>query len=105
MSVSVLARGENHMTRITWSGVMLATLLVIAGLVAVAPPLLGQSAGTGALTGTGTDPAAAVVPGAMVTPTSTDTNQARTGTTGAGGTYNFALLPPGTYRIRFNDGS
>src|SRR5205807_2447058 len=36
-----------------------------------------------------------------VTLTSTDTNQVRTATTGADGTYKFALLPPGTYRVRF----
>lgn len=62
---------------------------------------LAQSAGTAGLTGTITDPTGAVVPGVTVTATNTDTNQARTATTGADGTYKFTLLPPGNYRLRF----
>ena len=65
------------------------------------PSLLAQSAGTGALTGTVTDPTGAVVPNVTVTLTSADTNQARSANTGADGTYKFGLLPPGTYRVRF----
>src|SRR5438445_664765 len=61
----------------------------------------GQTAGTGALTGTVTDPTGAVVPNATVTLTSTDTGQERGTTSGADGTYVFSLLPPGTYRVRF----
>ena len=65
------------------------------------PTLLAQSAGTGALTGTVTDPSGAVIPNVTVTLTSTDTNQARSADTGADGSYKFALLPPGAYRVRF----
>jgi hypothetical protein len=65
------------------------------------PSVLAQSAGTGALTGTVKDQTGAVVPNATVTLTSTDTNQARTATTGADGAYRFNLLPPGAYRVRF----
>ena len=78
-------------------------LLLVAALLLVpwVPSIMAQSAGTGALTGTITDPTGAVVPNVNVTLTSADTNQARTATTGNDGTYKFTLLPPGTYRVRF----
>jgi hypothetical protein len=66
-----------------------------------APTLPAQSAGTGALTGTVTDPTGSVVPGATVTATNTETSQTRTTTTGTDGSYKFSLLPPGTYRMKF----
>ena len=74
--------------------------LVIA-LVAGIPALLAQSAGTGALTGTLTDPSGASVPNATVTLTNAETNQVRTTTSGSDGVYRFTLIPPGTYRVRF----
>jgi Carboxypeptidase regulatory-like domain/TonB-dependent Receptor Plug Domain len=37
-----------------------------------------------------------------VTLTSNDTNQTRTATTGTDGSYKFALLPPGNYRVTFS---
>ena len=76
-------------------------LLAVSAFV-LASSLLAQSAGTGALTGTVTDPTGGVVPGAQVTLISTDTNQTRTAATGIDGSYRFALLPPGTYRVRFS---
>jgi hypothetical protein len=63
--------------------------------------LVAQSAGTGALAGTITDPSGAVVPGVNVSATNTETNQSRTTTTGTDGSYKFTLLPPGNYRVRF----
>jgi hypothetical protein len=71
-------------------------------LVTEAQGLMAQSAGTGALAGTVTDSSGARIPNATVTVTNTDTNQSRTITTGNDGTYKFALLPPGTYRVRFS---
>ena len=65
------------------------------------PSLLAQSAGTGALEGTVTDPSGAVIPNVTVSLTSADTNQSRTVTTSADGSYKFGLLPPGAYRARF----
>ncbi len=63
--------------------------------------LMAQSAGTGALTGTITDPSGAVVPNVAVTLTNTETSQARNTTTGADGVYKFALIPPGNYKVTF----
>jgi Carboxypeptidase regulatory-like domain/TonB-dependent Receptor Plug Domain len=62
--------------------------------------LMAQTASTGALTGTITDPTGAVVTGATVTLTSVDTGQARTTMTMTDGTYQFTLLAPGNYRVR-----
>ncbi|HTC91183.1 MAG TPA: carboxypeptidase-like regulatory domain-containing protein [Bryobacteraceae bacterium] len=66
------------------------------------PSLLGQSAGTGALTGTVTDASGAVVPAVTVTLRNAETNQARSVITGSDGTYKFTLLPPGSYDVRFS---
>ncbi len=77
-------------------------VVMLAMLLAVFSPLASaQSAGTGALTGTVTDMTGAVVPNVTVTLTSSETNQARTTTTGTDGVYRFSLIPPGTYRVRF----
>ncbi|MBV8845486.1 MAG: carboxypeptidase regulatory-like domain-containing protein, partial [Bryobacterales bacterium] len=76
-------------------------VLLLFAVYTRAPLLIAQSAGTGALAGTVTDPSGASVPGATVTATNTETSQARTTTTGSDGTYKFSLLPPGTYRLKF----
>ena len=78
-----------------------AALLLAVLMIVSAPVLLAQSAGTSALTGTITDPSGAAVPNVTVTLTSADTNQVRTATSGADGSYRFTLLPPGVYRVRF----
>src|SRR5215469_815181 len=80
----------------------LRKLLFIAASISLNSSLFAQSAGTGALTGTVTDTSGAVVPGATVVLTSTDTNQVRSATTGAEGGYKFSLLPPGTYNVKFS---
>src|ERR1700693_4487830 len=85
------------------SRTLLRTVLVIAIVFVIGiPALLAQSAGTGALTGTLTDPSGASIPNATVTLTNTQTNQSRTTTTGADGSYRFPLIPPGEYRVRFS---
>ena len=89
------------MTSVQLSVYRLSILLVIAAVMALTPSLLAQSAGTGALTGTVTDATGGVIPGVTVTLTSTDTNQTRSTATGENGSYRFALLPPGTYGVRF----
>ncbi|MBV9506360.1 MAG: TonB-dependent receptor, partial [Acidobacteriia bacterium] len=62
---------------------------------------MAQSAGTGALTGAVTDPSGAAIPNVTVTLTNTETGQVRTATSGTDGVYRFALLSPGTYRVKF----
>lgn len=63
--------------------------------------LLAQSAGTGALTGSVTDPTGAVIPNVTVTLTNNATGQVRTTATGADGAYRFSLIAPGDYKVRF----
>ena len=63
---------------------------------------LAQTAGTGALTGTLSDPSGAVIPGVTVTVTNNDTGQQRNAKTGADGTFTVSLLPPGNYKVKFS---
>src|ERR1035438_2266516 len=85
----------SHMTsRCNW-------LAAVSLFVVLAPSLMAQTSATGALTGTVTDPTGAVVPNVTVTATNTDTGQVRAVMTGADGSYNFGLLSPGTYRVKF----
>ena len=79
----------------------IALLLVGSLLIATAPFLSAQTAGTGALTGTVSDSSGAVIPNATVTATSVDTGQSRTAMTASDGAYTISLLPPGKYRVRF----
>src|SRR5882757_1102748 len=54
---------------------------------------------TGSISGLVRDRSQAVVVGAKVVITNTDTNQSQTATTGADGTYRFLALPVGHYKI------
>ena len=75
-------------------------ILFLAFLIG-SPSLFGQSAATGALTGTVKDSSGAVVPNATVTATSLGTDQSRATTTDAGGVYKFGFLPPDNYKLKF----
>ncbi len=77
-------------------------LAVAAFLAFYVPAVLAQSATTGALTGTLTDPSGAVITGAAVTATNIATGAVRTATTDANGSYKFSLLPPGNYSLKFS---
>ncbi|HVB85976.1 MAG TPA: carboxypeptidase-like regulatory domain-containing protein [Candidatus Dormibacteraeota bacterium] len=79
----------------TWVLACMAAVLLCVSLAQA------QSAGTGAIAGTVTDPSGAAVAKAKVTLTSLATNQTRTTTAGANGEYRFSLLPPGTYKLDF----
>ncbi len=76
-------------------------VLVVVLAMFLAASLVAQTAGTGALVGTVTDPSGAVVPSVSVTVTNTDTQQSRSVVTSADGTYRFGFLPPGTYQVKF----
>src|SRR5215475_7797694 len=58
-----------------------------------------QSASTGALTGTVTDPTRAVVQKAKVTLRNYGTGTTLTAVTNQDGSYRFSLLPPGEYQL------
>lgn len=85
----------------TSQGVLYAWLTFASVFVWI-PSLAAQTAGTGALTGTVTDPTGAVVPNVTVIATSTDTGQLRTTVTGPNGFYSIGLLTPGIYRLKFD---
>jgi Carboxypeptidase regulatory-like domain/TonB dependent receptor-like, beta-barrel len=81
---------------------LLLILASVAGLFAIgAPQMAAQTANTGALTGTVTDPSGAVIAGAKVTVTNLATGQSRTVTTDSKGSYQISLLPPGNYSVHF----
>ena len=82
---------------------LVISLLVFLGVVLLGASIAdAQTAATGALAGTVTDPQGRAVPNATVTATSLDTNQSRTATTGASGDYKFSLLPEGNYSLKFS---
>jgi hypothetical protein len=81
--------------------VVVGCYALVCFAVTLTPAALGQSATTGALTGTVKDTSGAVVPNAMVTVTSLATGQARTTTTSVSGTYTVGFLPPGDYQVKF----
>ena len=69
-------------------------------VIVTALEVFAQSASTGALTGTVTDPKGAVVAQATITLRSNGTGQVLTGVTDLEGLYRFSLLPPGQYELR-----
>jgi predicted porin len=80
------------------------TVLLLAGfaILFLRPSMTrAQTAATGALTGTVTDPSGSAVANVLVTATNKGTSQARKEKTGADGVYKFSLLPPGDYRVKF----
>jgi len=73
---------------------LLALLFLLATTVAGA-----QMSGTGAISGTVTDPTGAVVANATVTATSVDTNANTVRSTTKAGDFNITPLPPGVYTV------
>ncbi|HXQ26419.1 MAG TPA: carboxypeptidase regulatory-like domain-containing protein, partial [Candidatus Acidoferrales bacterium] len=79
-----------------------ALVVCLVALFTCVSPALAQSATTGALTGTVTDPSGAVIAGANVAATNVGTGQSRGTVTDAGGLYKISLLPPGNYSVKFS---
>jgi Carboxypeptidase regulatory-like domain len=79
-----------------------ALLVCLVALFICVSPVMAQSATTGALTGTVTDPSGAVISGATVTATSLATGQSRDATTDSSGLYRLSQLPPGNYSVKFS---
>src|SRR5260370_6619550 len=70
-----------------------------AVLLLAATGLRAQSIITGAVSGTVTDPAGAILPNATVTLTNTATADIQNGKTNTSGVYLFPLLKPGEYTV------
>jgi hypothetical protein len=68
-------------------------------------PVLAQSAGSGAIAGTITDPAGAVIPGIPVVITDSDTGATRTVTSNGAGYFSAPFLQPGHYEVVLGGGS
>ena len=64
--------------------------------------LMAQTASTGVIAGKLTDVHGAAIAGRTVTSVEYASHRALTTTTNTGGAYEFALLPPGSYTIRFS---
>jgi hypothetical protein len=71
----------------------------------IAAPAIAQTAGTGTIAGTVTDATGAIVPGAIVVITDTDTGAIRNLTTNNDGQYNVTFLQPGHYEVVLGGGS
>jgi hypothetical protein len=74
----------------------LASVVILASLAALS---LAQTAGTGAIAGTITDPNGAVVAGASISAIDVTTGEKRTSVSSSTGTYLVPLLLPATYRV------
>jgi outer membrane receptor protein involved in Fe transport len=75
--------------------------LVLACIALFAVWVFAQAGGTGAVTGTVTDPSGAVISGATVAIANVNTGVSRPAvTTGPTGAYTFSNLPPGIYDVK-----
>lgn len=81
---------------------VLANLILLLTSATLSNLCIAQTASTGALTGTVSDPTGAVVAGANVTATNESTAASRSVVSGSDGTYRIAALPPGSYRVEIN---
>src|ERR1700722_17496721 len=74
-------------------------LAVVIGALFLGPITALAQESTGTILGTVSDPQGAVIPGASVTATNTDTHFTRTVPTEANGEYRLPALPVGNYEV------
>ncbi len=91
-------RGSRLLTARGLTALAVASVMVVALTAIICAPVRAQVI-YGAIVGTVTDASGGAVPGADVKVTSLGTNEVRTGSTSAAGTYSFPNLPPGQYRV------
>ena len=82
-----------------YRGLGLASIFALGISLLFLPVSYGQSIISGDVTGSVTDPTGADVPNATVTLTNVNTSAATKTTTNGAGTYHFAFVQPGTYKI------
>jgi Carboxypeptidase regulatory-like domain/TonB dependent receptor len=93
------------MTRLTNQMMRALSIPVIAGFflallfLLTSPVLKAQTSGTGSIEGTVTDSTGAVLPGATITATNSDTGVKTTAVSTGAGRYVISLLLPGTYNV------
>jgi len=80
------------------AGRTVTTIFAVLAALALAAPLAAQTTGT--VTGVVKDPSGAVVAGAKITATHTETGATRSVTSDAEGRYVFAAMPVGLYTLR-----
>ena len=83
--------------RVRFVRALAALLLVLAG--AWLPPHLFAQANSSAISGVVHDPSQAVIAGAAITVTNTETGLTRTRESDAAGRYRVGELPPGNYTL------
>ncbi len=74
-------------------------MFLVCVLLGISHELFAQTAATGALRGTVTDPSGGVLPGVTIKVTSATTGQTRTAVTQANGVYLVPFLPVAVYRV------
>src|ERR1700739_1615389 len=88
-----------HATRWSCLRTLWGTLFCLSIVTMLALPAAAQTSGAGTITGTVADASEAVIPGAIVTLTNTDTGIVHTYTTNSAGLYVVPFLQPGHYKV------
>src|SRR5580704_13185793 len=83
----------------TFTWMSWAVFAIFCLLIALGEQSLAQSITSGDVTGTVTDPSGAAIPGSDVILTNTSTGASQKVTTNADGSYRFAFVAPGAYRV------